>query len=145
MTCKELAKLLDGRQYLNEISLDEQKEANMNGLVAVMGYSDDCMLLVGAITEEMYCLEGGKVYIKDDEVYPDKFTNNGELIDECYAIKSIWCPKNPDCSWAYETDIPHEIFNIYEDNELYCVGIVFDINHLESAEKALRERESNDK
>lgn len=141
MTCKELAKLLDGRQYLNEISLDEQKEANMNGLVAVMGYSDDCMLLVGAITEEMYCLEGGKVYIKDDEVYPDKFTNNGELIDECYAITAIWCPKNPDCSWAYETDIPHEIFNIYEDNELYCVGIVFDINHLESAEKALRECE----
>lgn len=148
MTCKELAELLDGRQYLDGITLNEQRKAKDSGLVAVMGFSDDCMDFVGAISEEIDCYEGGKVYIKNGKVYPDDFTDTGEPIDECYAIKAIWCPKNADCSWAYETDIPHETFNIYEEDELYCVGIVFNINALfpseESAEKALREVKEND-
>ena len=33
-----------------------------------------------------------------------------------------------DCAWAYGTSIPHEKINIYEDGELYCIGIVCDIN-----------------
>lgn len=30
-----------------------------------------------------------------------------------------------DVTWTYKTDIPHETFNIHDDNELYCTGIVF--------------------
>ena len=34
------------------------------------------------------------------------------------------------CWWSYETDIPHETFNIYEDGEVWCVGIVFSVEDL---------------
>lgn len=33
-------------------------------------------------------------------------------------------------SWTYKTDIPCERFNIWEDGELYCVGLVFSIEDL---------------
>lgn len=33
-------------------------------------------------------------------------------------------------TWTYKTEIPHEEFNIWEDGELYCVGIVFSIKDL---------------
>lgn len=48
-------------------------------------------------------------------------------------IEAIWCPDDKNCSWAYETKLAHAEFNIYEDNELYCVGIVIDLN--EATEK----------
>ena len=32
--------------------------------------------------------------------------------------------------WTYETEIPHAKFNIYEDDELSCVGIVFEMSEL---------------
>ena len=44
-------------------------------------------------------------------------------------IEAVWCaPGKP--TWSYETDIPHATFNICEDGELYCEGIVFSIDHL---------------
>jgi hypothetical protein len=30
-----------------------------------------------------------------------------------------------DTSWSYETDIPHATFDVLEDGEVYCRGIVF--------------------
>lgn len=131
MTCKELAELLDGRQYLNEISLEEQEKAKDSGLVVVFGCSDDNIEFTGAIRDEIGCYEGGKVYVKDGKIFKDDFMDKGMPIDERYAITAIFAPKNPYCSWIYKTDIPHETFKIYEDDELYCVGIVFDINRLE--------------
>ena len=50
---------------------------------------------------------------------------------KCKTIEAIWCPPSGG-SWAYETEIPHAKFNIYEDEELYCVGIVFDMRSLRS-------------
>ena len=41
MTAKELAELLNGREYGNEITSDEEKLAKESGLVVVFGYSDD--------------------------------------------------------------------------------------------------------
>jgi hypothetical protein len=30
-------------------------------------------------------------------------------------------------SWTYKTEIPHAKFRVYKDNEIYCIGMVFDI------------------
>ena len=32
--------------------------------------------------------------------------------------------------WTYETEIPCERFDIWEDGEVYCVGLVFSIEDL---------------
>lgn len=44
-------------------------------------------------------------------------------------IEAIWGKDG--ISWQYKTDIPHATFNVMEDDEVYCIGIVFDIKELE--------------
>lgn len=112
MTLKEFAKTLDGREYGHEITKEEEILAKELGFVVVFGYSDDNAELRGAIYDEIGCYDGG--ILKHDD-----------LPDEIYAD---WCPDDIDCAWAYGTSIPHETFYIYDNGELYCVGIVCDIN-----------------
>lgn len=112
MTLKEFAAMLSGREYGLEISKEEELLAKQLGFVVVFGYSDDNAELRGAIDDEIGCYDGGVLH------HPD-------LPAEIYAD---WCPEDMDCSWAYGTSIPHEKFYIYEGGELFCVGIVCDIN-----------------
>ena len=112
MTLKEFAKMLDGREYRHEITKEEEALAKELGFVVVFGYSDDNAELRGAIDDEISCYDGGELF----------------HIDLPAPIYADWCPEDIDCSWAYGTSIPYEKFYIYEDGELYCVGIVCDIN-----------------
>jgi hypothetical protein len=38
-------------------------------------------------------------------------------------IDAVWC--EGEYSWTYKTNIPHATFDIWEDGEKYCKGIVF--------------------
>lgn len=112
MTLKEFASLLDGREYRCEITPSEEALAKELGFVVVFGYSDDNAELRGAINDEINCFDGG---VLEHEDLPA-------------GIYADWCPEDIDCAWAYGTSIPHEKFCIYDHGELYCVGIVCDIN-----------------
>ncbi len=35
--------------------------------------------------------------------------------------------KDRGCAWSYKTDMPYAEFNIFEDDELYCVGMVIEL------------------
>ena len=48
-------------------------------------------------------------------------------------MKAVWGEEG--YSWTYETAIPHATFEILEDEEKYCRGIVFDIKDLASGEE----------
>ena len=112
MTLKEFAQMLDGREYRHEITKEEEALAKELGFVVVFGYSDDNAELRGAIDDEIGCFDGG-------------ILEHDDLPEMIYAM---WCPEYVDCAWAYQTSIPHEKFHIYDHGELYCVGIVCDIN-----------------
>lgn len=124
MTAKQLAAKLDGREYLSEITPEEEKEAEANGLVAVYGYSDDNVELVGAISDEIGAWEGVVFHVgREGDVFA------GEK-DAPNRIEAFWFGPDTDVPWTFRTGIPHETFNIYEDGELYCVGIVFRMGDL---------------
>lgn len=130
MNKEQLAAMLDGREYGNEITSAESLIAKENGLVVVFGYSDDNCEFVGAIDEEYGCWDGGDIYFsKDGEVWNDKPNYHAKN-----HIRAIWCPKDEKgkivASWAYDTELPISTFNIYEDGELYCIGIVFSTDDL---------------
>lgn len=137
MTKEQFAAMLNGREYGSEITRDEAKTAKENGLVVVYGYSDDNCEFEGAIDEEIPCLEGRVItFNKDGSNFTD---DNGKIFltyhqkkstPEPNKIEAVFSPSDPDCTWIYKTDIPHATFNIYEDGELFCVGIVFSINDL---------------
>ena len=126
LTHDDFAKKLNGRQYGNEITKEEIKEAKENGLVVVYGASDDLMGFVGAIDEEVDCDTGGyfRVTSKNLKVKKGDVTSKNKI----YAD---WDNRQKGASWCYDTEIHHSTFNIYEDGELYCIGIVFSIYDLQ--------------
>ena len=127
MTLKEFAKAIDGKEYgYPMFSKEEIKTAKENGFVIVTGASDDLMEFEGAIEDEGGCFDGGKVYFTKSGVEYEKKTKN--------VIKALWCEATDDngsvIPWAYETEIPHETFMIYDAGEAYCRGIIFSINDI---------------
>jgi hypothetical protein len=124
MTKKELANLLNGRRYGEEITKAESEQAAQAGLVVVFGASDDLMEFWGAIYDEAGCYKGGTIYISPDGELKQK-PGKGRR-----SITAIWCEEGTGFSFTYETLIPHETFIIFEDEITYCRGIVFDISDL---------------
>ncbi len=109
MTPNEFVKLyMQNCQYRKELSLMAAAVAEENGLVVVFGASDDLCEIRGAEDDEIDCFDGGEATIAGAKV------------------KINWCKDG--YSWTYDTDIPHECFDVYEDGEKYCRGIVFSIS-----------------
>lgn len=139
MTPQEFAAQIDGREYPLEIDEHEVRQLITNGLVVVAGASDDLMILGGAICDEGDCYDGGTLYIDKQGLLPDwEQVEDDEDEAEAYfkrkenakQIEAIWC--KDDISWQYKTDIPHAMFKIMEDGDVYCIGMVFDIKELEA-------------
>ena len=140
MTAKELAEMLSGRKYGMEITRGEAQRAADAGLVVVYGASDDLMEFDGAIRYEADAYNTGRVYFKNREpveILPSDFCSYSEyevqeksMAGEPY-IKAVWHNEGAPC-WTFETDIPHETFTIMEDGEPWCIGIVFNVEHLGS-------------
>jgi len=132
------AEMLSGREYGMEISREEAQAAKEAGLVVVYGYSDDCMELRGAIDAETGAYEGTTIYIGKDGLVDDPTCSDAEYCTCPYfvavkntakAIKAVWHDEGGPC-WTFETDIPHETFTLIEDDEPWCIGIVFSMEHL---------------
>lgn len=129
MELKEFAQMIDGKQYgYPQFTKKELQIAKDNGFVIVYGASDDLMEFGGAVEDEIGCFNGGKAWICRNR------TTYGLITDDCRCIEAVWCDgMNSDgipADWTYKTDIPCERFNIWEDGECYCVGLVFSIEDL---------------
>lgn len=126
MNKKELARLIDGREYGYEPFRDVRQVAKEAGLIIVSGASDDLMEFDGVIYDEGGCFDGGEIFFDRNGVSQD-----GSECANC--IEAIWCDKTAldengnVITWTYKTDIPHETFMIYEDGKPYCRGIVLDL------------------
>jgi hypothetical protein len=129
MSLTEWAQKFDGREYGKEITKQEEADLKADGFVAVFGCSDDNLEFRGAIDDEFGCYDGGTALIVD-----------GGLLEECdsgckyYAaavalakrIVAHWSSQG--YSWYIESpDLEvYGVFDILEDGEKYCRGIVFD-------------------
>jgi len=135
MTKEELAQKLNGREYRSEITREEAKEAKSNNLVVVFGASDDLIEFRGAIDDETDAYEGVTVSIDKNGLLENQCDNEdcpyfADRIAKAAKIEAVWCPPDEDLSWAYKTEIPHATFDVMEDGELYCRGIVFSLDDL---------------
>jgi hypothetical protein len=131
MDIKEFAQTLDNRQYAYpQFTKEELQTAKDNGFVIVCGASDDLMEFYGALEDEGDCFDGGTVWFDKERVL------DGPAATGDKSIEALWCDKNSKdkngnvITWTYKTDIPHETFMIYEDEEPYCRGIVFKLEDI---------------
>jgi len=139
MTKEQLAEKLDGREYLREITKDEEEQAKQAGLVVVFGYSDDNVELRGAIDDEIGAYNGTTITVDQEgivpswerlietEVYEAEFEKYFRRKQHAKEIKAVWNYELDKFAWTFETPIPHATFAIQEDGVNYCQGIVFSL------------------
>ena len=139
MTRDELCALLNGREYLEEISEDiEKKLLAKTGLVIVFGGSDDSMEFRGAIEDEVGCYNGGVAYLNSNGLIENHCDDDdcpyyNDQIKRAMTIEALWCAE-PDICWTYKTSIPHSTFLVMEDGEKFCRGIVFNLSDVKEKE-----------
>ena len=134
-----LAGLLTGREYGKEMAKEEEMQAKAAGLIVIFGASDDLMEFRGFVDDERgaptVALIDAKGLLpfredieRDDEALKDYFARAPQV----RAVDALWC-KEDDYSWTFRTDVPHATFEIVDDGEPYCRGIVIDVADLGGA------------
>lgn len=139
MNAKELAGLLNNRTYPLRIPKDIVEAAKAFGLVIVYGASDDLMEFEGAIYDELGAYDGTTAYVDAKGLLPERDQiEEDDVLKDYFArqphakpIHALWCPDSL-YSWTFKTDIPHETFEITDDCEPYCRGIVFALKDLKA-------------
>jgi hypothetical protein len=141
VTKEELAALLNGREYMSEITPSEERTAAKNKLLVVFGASDDNCELRGVINDEVSAWYGctfsvsrdGKLLAPiegDDTEILEKY----DLLDlaremrseaKAIVIDALW--DKGDYSWVIQTNSPNAAFDILDDGEKFCRGIVIDM------------------
>ncbi len=122
-------------EYLRT-NLDLMAQAEKDGIVVVMGSSDDLVEIYGAFRDEAGCYGGGSRFYLDANGIIEKPDCDCKYAEEWYQdkcnggwVEAVWDDHGP---WTYNTNIPHEKFNVMEDGEIYCIGIVFSLDGLYS-------------
>lgn len=136
MTIQEFAKQLDGLEYPVRVPSLISNEALQAGIVIVFGASDDLIEFEGAISDEAGVNNGGSVMVSQTGLLTDfeqVDKNDKEALREYFAnegkgreIEALW--GEGEYSWTYKTDIPHATFEVMEDGDKYCRGIVFKLS-----------------
>ncbi len=134
MTKQQMAFSLDKREYGEEMTELLEQEAKDSGLVVVYGYSDDNIEFRGSINDEIGAFDGAEIMINKQgillecECECDCLKCTSLPIDTGRLINAMWDVQG--YSWVIETDIPHETFDILEDGEKFCKGIVFNLSDI---------------
>ena len=129
MTAKELANLLDGREYWHELTGINLKTVCNSGLVIVYGESDDLVEFRGAINDEFGAWNGAILHMSaDGEVVDDDDIRSYPMKQFKRSVVVSWGKNN--YSWFIDSDIPHETFTLYENEEPFCRGIIFDVKDI---------------
>lgn len=128
MNTAELAAKLQHTQYPVRLAQDVVEDAKANGLVIVYGASDDLMEFEGAIYDELGACEGATAYLTSAGLLTNDCDNEEcphfeKLKVNAASIEAVW--DDGEYSWTFKTSIPHATFEVLEDDEKYCRGIVF--------------------
>lgn len=138
MIKEELAALLNGREYGSEMTPEEEATAKTARLLVIFGACDDLTELRGALSDEAGAYDGAVHQIDREGFVPDWESIDHGDEEACAAyfkrkgsgivVEAKWDWKG--YSWWIETEAPHAGFDIMEDPDTYCRGIVIDLAKL---------------
>lgn len=128
-TPSEFAATLTQSIYNDVLTKEQSDAAKAAGLVVVYGASDDLMEFEGAIYDELSAYDGTVAYLTPSGLLTNDCENDDcphydKLKKLAATIRAIWDGGNG-YSWTFETAIPHATFEITEDGDPFCKGIVF--------------------
>ncbi len=138
MNATELAAKINGREYRDELDDELKQLAKDNGLVVVYGASDDLVEFDGAAYEEYSAYNGATIPVgKDGEPIfgCDEPCNHCQAVEDAEKaltkIEAKWDAEG--YSWFIDINLDADkygAFEILEDGEKYCRGIVFAIGDI---------------
>jgi hypothetical protein len=140
LTKEEMAARLDGREYREEMTADDEVLAHDSGLIVIFGASDDLVEFRGVVTDEIGMYGSGPVLIdeqgplpkeRDDDWSDDEMADYFARKKRAVTLRAEWCERD-DFSWSFQSPVPVAEFNIMEGTEHYCRGIVIDVRDLEA-------------
>jgi len=114
--------IIDNIDYRKPIPTEVAEMARENGLVIVYGASDDLLEIEGAVYDELGAYDG---FNYDDMEGPDYSVETYDFLTK-HKIEMVWCPDETK-SWNFKVgnkDSVFSTFNIMEDGEVYCEGII---------------------
>lgn len=150
MTKEELASSLNGMQYGGEISEELIEKDKQHSLVIVIndydvlidGGDDEFVHIIGCGSYEYGfeiapCLSDAEYFIDCNGFLPEREDiEDDDVLDgwlkrkkSAKKISAVWTP-NGYPTWSYRTSIPHTTFDVLEDGDVYCKGIVFELASL---------------
>ena len=125
---------INGREYREELSAPEERQAKADGVLIVFGASDDLIEFRGVIYDEACLYDGGAVLLNEKGIFSDRHECDCEHCGYKAVKKTL---AKIDCkwdkgeySWLLETTLPHSTFEIMEDGEKYCRGLVINARDL---------------
>jgi hypothetical protein len=133
MTKEQLAEILNGRPYGDEIKETESIQARKDGLLVVFGYSDDNTEFRGAFDDEVGCYDEKEIFVNRKGVLSEHeececpFCGYEEAKKNAASIMANFRGPGP---FHWKTEVPHSTFEIIEDGDVYCRGIVLSISDL---------------
>lgn len=134
LSAEQFAQLLNGREYREEMTDQEEHFAKENNLIVIFGASDDLVEIRGSDYDELDApteLYFNKKGLFKNECENDECPHEAKKKDQCKLVEALWCQES-DISWTYKTDIPHHTFEIKEDGDVYCRGIVFSLDDVDT-------------
>lgn len=154
MTVKE--KLVKWEKKLEETKLEYPaedikgfvEELKADGIILAFGMSDDLLEFSGALNDECEAWNGtverlvphkdGSVSVFDEDENKETAELNRLQIRRLTEVRANWCPENEKkeiwASW-HITSPDSEFFgsfDIFEDGELYCRGLIIPVERLEN-------------
>lgn len=135
-TIKEVAAMLNGREYGSEVSPREETEFKHAGIVVVYGYSDDCVEFEGAVNTEIGIWRDDSIPLLNGVPFDVPCTTDEFEDSYCPLLKDVAKrlkyieAKFGINGWEFDADFPHEKFTIIEDDEPCGVGLVYSLTDL---------------
>jgi hypothetical protein len=131
----DYAEAITGRQYGDELTKAEEKELKNLGYVAIFGYSDDNtkILLRGAIYDFIDADNGTEFKLRSTHILPNNCGCNCEYCG-FNSVKAeeiqVILDEDESFTWVFRTSVTHATFNIFDQAEPYCRGIIIDTRDL---------------
>lgn len=126
MNKEQVAELLNNRTYGDEDKYPQNTDTSK--VLIIFGAYDDLMELRGFIKDEVDCYDGGDAFITNSGLLThcdEECDHYAEAKEKAHKITAIWDEEG--YSWVYETELPHVTFDIWDEGDKYCRGIVIDI------------------
>lgn len=131
MTIKDVALMLDGREYGSEVSPAEEIQFKNAGIVVVYGYSDDLVEFEGAVNTEIGIWNTGNIPLLNGVPFDvpcatEEFeTHCCPLLKEVAKMLKYIKARFGINGWELDADFPCEKFTVVEEGDACGVGLVY--------------------